>query len=100
MRSLETLIRVQRRQLDQLRRDLVALETLAADLRGQAAALEEEVKTQQATAKSGAPEVAFSYPNFARWAIERQGGLIELESELGRGSVFRIVMPVEKQTNF
>ena len=29
----------------------------------------------------------------ARWAIERQGGYVELESELGRGSLFRIVMP-------
>jgi heavy metal sensor kinase len=29
----------------------------------------------------------------ARWAIERQGGHVELESELGRGSLFRIVMP-------
>jgi heavy metal sensor kinase len=29
----------------------------------------------------------------ARWAIERQGGHIELESELARGSLFRIVMP-------
>jgi signal transduction histidine kinase len=29
----------------------------------------------------------------ARWAIERQGGQVELESELGRGSLFRIVMP-------
>jgi len=37
--------------------------------------------------------------SIARWAIERQGGHIELESELGRGSVFRIVMPVEQQTN-
>ena len=29
----------------------------------------------------------------ARWAIERQGGHVELESELGRGSLFRILMP-------
>jgi heavy metal sensor kinase len=29
----------------------------------------------------------------ARWAIERQGGHIELESELGRGSLFRLVIP-------
>ena len=31
--------------------------------------------------------------SIARWAVERQGGQIELESELGRGSLFRIVMP-------
>ncbi len=35
----------------------------------------------------------------ARWAIERQGGHVELESELGRGSLFRIVIPTEEQTN-
>jgi heavy metal sensor kinase len=29
----------------------------------------------------------------ARWAIERQGGHIELKSELGHGSLFRIVIP-------
>ena len=75
MRSLETLIRVRRRQLDQLRRDVAALETLAEDLRGQAAALEEDVKSQQAAAKRGAPEVAFSYSNFAQWAIERRARL-------------------------
>ncbi len=31
--------------------------------------------------------------SIARWAVERQGGHIELESELNRGSLFRIVMP-------
>jgi heavy metal sensor kinase len=34
----------------------------------------------------------------ARWAIERQGGRIELESELARGSLFRIVMPILKNS--
>jgi len=31
--------------------------------------------------------------SIARWAVERQGGHIELESELSKGSLFRIVMP-------
>ena len=31
--------------------------------------------------------------SIARWAVERQAGQIELESEPGRGSLFRIVMP-------
>jgi heavy metal sensor kinase len=31
--------------------------------------------------------------SIARWAIQRQGGDIELESDVGRGSLFRIVMP-------
>jgi heavy metal sensor kinase len=31
--------------------------------------------------------------SITRWAVERQGGRIELESEAGQGSLFRIVMP-------
>jgi heavy metal sensor kinase len=34
-----------------------------------------------------------------RWAVERQGALIELESEAGHGSIFRIVIPVDENTN-
>jgi hypothetical protein len=29
----------------------------------------------------------------------RQGARVELESELGHGSLFRIVIPTEEQTN-
>lgn len=37
--------------------------------------------------------------SITRWAVERQGARIELESKPGRGSLFRIVIPAEQQTN-
>jgi len=71
MRTLETLIRVQKRQLDQLRRELAGLEQLAVDLRAQAADLEREVAAQQRLAQSS-PEGAFAYPGYARAVIIRR----------------------------
>src|SRR5262249_40042508 len=35
-----------------------------------------------------------------RWAVERQGAQIELESEPGHGSLFRIVIPIESHQIF
>jgi signal transduction histidine kinase len=35
----------------------------------------------------------------ARWAIEANGGRIELESEEGKGSVFRVILPAISTTN-
>ncbi|MBL8837992.1 MAG: flagellar FliJ family protein [Alphaproteobacteria bacterium] len=72
MRTLETLIRVQKRQLDQLRRELAGLEQLAIDLRQQAADLETEVVQQQGLARTTA-EGAFAYPGYARTVIARRG---------------------------
>jgi heavy metal sensor kinase len=37
--------------------------------------------------------------SIARWAVERQGASIELESEPGQGSLFRIVIPTAEQTS-
>jgi heavy metal sensor kinase len=37
--------------------------------------------------------------SITRWAVERQGAHIELESKPGRGSLFRIVISAEEQTN-
>src|SRR5439155_3059075 len=35
----------------------------------------------------------------AKWSVEHQGGRIELESRIGRGSVFRILLPRSQSTN-
>jgi heavy metal sensor kinase len=37
--------------------------------------------------------------SITRWAVERQGARIELESEPGHGSLFRIEIPVEEQAD-
>jgi signal transduction histidine kinase len=36
--------------------------------------------------------------SIARWAVEANGGRIELETEDGKGSVFRVVLPAMNLT--
>ena len=51
-------------------------------------------------ARSGAPRGAGLGLAIARWAVEVNGGRIELESEEGKGSLFRIVLPALQVDEF
>lgn len=70
MSSLKTLIRLQKWQLDEKRRALAELQTLADRLKAEIDRVKAEVKAEQDTARSN-PEYAFSYSNFAQAALER-----------------------------
>ncbi|HZT87293.1 MAG TPA: flagellar FliJ family protein [Stellaceae bacterium] len=71
MSALKTLIRTHRWQLDERRRYLVDLETLAARLRADAVRLHEEAEAE-ARAAGLSPEAATAYPGFVRSLIERR----------------------------
>jgi hypothetical protein len=81
MRGLSSLIRLNRWRLDEKRRELAALEQLAADLRAQMAQLEVDVKTEQDAAKT-TESGAFAYAGFAQGVIERRARLAASLSEV------------------
>jgi hypothetical protein len=70
-RGLATLIRVQRWEIDELRRVLVDLEGLAATRRAQAQALEAEMRDEQARAVRDELATA-AYPAYAQRVIARR----------------------------
>ena len=70
MSSLKNLIRLQKQQLDEKRRNLAELQNLSDRLKAELERLKEEVAAEQAAARDN-PEFAFSYTNFAKAAMER-----------------------------
>ncbi len=85
MSTLDSLIRLHRWQLDEHRRQVAALEELAAKLRAEMQRLEAEKASEQDVAGRSA-EGAFAYGNYANALIERraklQQSLTETEQEL------------------
>ncbi len=85
MRTLSTLIRLHRFQLDEKRRALTDLENLRADLVRQRDKMEAELAAEQEVAKK--VEVgAFAYGGFARGVIARReklaGSLAEIDTRI------------------
>lgn len=83
MRTLATLIRMHRYQLDEKRRALADLENLRADLIGQGDRLEAELVREQEIAKT-VECGPFAYGGFARGFIERREKLQTSLAEIDR----------------
>jgi flagellar export protein FliJ len=86
MSTLDSLIRLHRWQLDERRRRVAELETLAATLRGELDRLEvEQVAEQQAAQNS--PEASFAYGSYAGAMVERRRKLKQSLSETEQQAV-------------
>lgn len=83
MRTLTTLIRMHRYQLDEKRRALADLENLRADLIGQGDRLKAELSREQEIAKT-VECGPFAYGGFARGFIERREKLQASLAEIDR----------------
>lgn len=81
MTALHSLIRLHRWQVDERRRDLAALEILAARLAEERRKLEAEDARERAVA-AASPEAAFAYAAYARVLIERRGTLQQSQDEV------------------
>ena len=70
MSSLKTIIRLQKWKLDEKRRALSELQSLADRLMAEIERLKEEIASEQNAARTN-PEYAFTYSNYIRAAMER-----------------------------
>jgi len=76
MRSRETLIRLQRFQVDEKRRAVGELEVMIADFERKIAELDQQISVEQE--RSGITDVKhFAYPMFAKAAGDRKEKLLE-----------------------
>lgn len=74
MKSRETLIRVQRFNVDEKRRQLADIDMMIADFRQKEADLEQQIEIEQE--RAGISDVThFAYPTFAKAAIGRRDNL-------------------------
>tara|TARA_R110002110_G_scaffold359639_1_gene569494 strand:+ start:150 stop:563 length:414 start_codon:yes stop_codon:yes gene_type:complete len=76
MRSRETLIRLQRFQVDEKRREVGEIEVMIADFERKITELDQQISTEQE--RSGITDVKhFAYPMFAKAAGDRKEKLLE-----------------------
>ncbi|WP_448206593.1 flagellar FliJ family protein [Azospirillum sp. sgz302134] len=70
MSSLKTIIRLQKWKLDEKRRALAELQSLADRLKAEMDRLKEEIAAEQEAARSN-PEQSYTFSNYIRAAMER-----------------------------
>lgn len=82
MKSRESLIRLQRFQVDEKRRQVTDIETMIADFERMAAELDQQIIAEQE--RAGISDVThFAYPTFAKAATTRRDNLLGSAEELG-----------------
>ena len=90
MKGLPNLIRLHRWRLDEKRKNLAELERLAADLRQQAAHLEQELKGEQTAAARAPEEAGYAYGRYANRVIARReaiaASLAEVKTKIAQAA--------------
>jgi len=81
MKSRDSLIRLKKFQVDEKRRQLMAIEMMIADFKRMASELDMQIQSEQE--RSGITDVAhFAYPTFAKAAMTRRDNLIQSAENL------------------
>ncbi|MEP2943148.1 MAG: flagellar export protein FliJ [Hyphomicrobiales bacterium] len=81
MKSRDSLIRLKKFQVDEKRRQLMAIEMMVADFNRMANELDLQIKSEQE--RSGITDVGhFAYPTFAKAAITRRDNLLQSADDL------------------